>query len=363
VKYYILSGEASGDLHASNLVKALRRVDEHALFRAWGGDHLQEVGVTPVKHIRDLAFMGFVEVVANLPAILRNLDFCKKDILHFKPDLLILVDYPGFNMRMAEWAKKRGIKTAYYITPQVWAWKQKRAYKLGRISDLILTILPFEKEFFKKFTVEAHYVGHPLLDALANFPTQNPEAGRVAILPGSRKMEIRNMLPVMLEAADSFPNYRFVIAGAPSVDKAYYESFLQGRNIPVVFGHTYTIIAESQAAWVTSGTATLETALLGTPQVVCYRGNPISYQIVKQWIRVPYISLVNLILNRPLVSEFIQHDLNPENLRLELTRLMQDEAYSGKIKNGYLELKEKLGGEGASMRAAELILATLKNKK
>ncbi len=362
MKYYILTGEASGDLHASNLVKALRHMDQHASFSAWGGDHLQEAGVTPVKHIRDLAFMGFVEVVANLPAILRNFSFCKKDILDFKPDLLILIDYPGFNMRMAEWAKKKGIKTAYYITPQVWAWKQKRAHQLGKISDLILTILPFEKDFFKKFQVEAHYVGHPLLDALANIPKRNPMEGRVAILPGSRKMEIRNMLPVMLEAADSFPNLRFVIAGAPSIDKAYYDSFLQGRNIPVVFGQTYTILAESQAAWVTSGTATLETALLGTPQVVCYRGNPISYQIVKQWIRVPYISLVNLILNKPLVSELIQHDLNPENLRKELSRLLHEEMYSKEIKEGYQELREKLGGEGASERAAELILAKFENK-
>jgi lipid-A-disaccharide synthase len=363
VKYYILTGEASGDLHASNLVKALRRADEMATFRAWGGNHLQEAGVQPVKHIRDLAFMGFVEVLANLPAILRNFNFCKKDILDFKPDLLILVDYPGFNMRMAEWAKKRGMKTVYYITPQVWAWKQKRAFKLGRISDLILTILPFEKEFFKTFEVDAHYVGHPLLDALANFTKPNPEVGRVAILPGSRKMEIRNMLPVMLEAADSFPNYRFVIAGAPSVDKAYYESFLQGRNIPVVFGKTYSIIAESQAAWVTSGTATLETALLGTPQVVCYRGNPISYQIVKRWIRVPYISLVNLVINKMLVRELIQNELNPENLRSELNRLMHENPYTKDIENGYRELREKLGGEGASRRAAELILEKFQNNK
>ncbi len=355
MKYYILTGEASGDLHASNLVKALRKVDADAEFRAWGGDRLEEAGVTPVKHIRDLAFMGFVEVAANIRTVLRNFSFCRRDILEFKPDVLILVDYPGFNMRMAEWAKKQGLKTVYYITPQVWAWKQKRAYTLGRISDLIITILPFEKEFFSKFNVDAHYVGHPLLDALNDLPSTQKIKGQVAILPGSRKMEIKNMLPIMLEAADRFPDLRFVIAGAPALDYSYYRAFLKGRSIPVIFGETYRLVAESEAAWVTSGTATLETALLGTPQAVCYRGNPISYRIVRRLIKVPYISLVNLILNRPLVREFIQYELTAENLHAEMLKILQREDYRSQIEAGYEELRQILGGSGASQRAADLI--------
>lgn len=356
MKYYLITGEASGDLHASNLVKAIRLLDADAEFRAWGGDRLEAVGVKPVKHIRDLAFMGFVEVVSNIRTVMRNFAFCRRDIMKFNPDILILVDYPGFNMRMAEWAKKQGFNTVYYITPQVWAWKHKRAYKLGRISDLIITILPFEKDFFKKFGIEVHYVGHPLLDELSDLPAVQKRKGQIAILPGSRKMEIRNMLPVMLEAADRFPDLHFVIAGAPALEASYYRKFLNGRDIPLIFGHTYSLVAESEAAWVTSGTATLETALLGTPQAVCYRGNPISYRIVRKLIKVPYVSLVNLILNKPLVKEFIQHDLTAENLSAELTKILRDDFYRKGIIRGYEDLSRILGGAGASSRAAEIIV-------
>jgi lipid-A-disaccharide synthase len=355
VRYYIISGESSGDLHGSNLVKGLRKVDASAQFRAWGGEHLQSVGVEPVKHIRDLAFMGFVEVMANLRTILGNIDFCKKDIESFRPDVLILIDYPGFNMRIARWAKKKGIKVVYYVAPQVWAWKQKRALKLGKITDLIITILPFEKDFFARFGISAHYVGHPLLDAMENYSHISPDPDRVAILPGSRKMEIKNMLPVMLETAARFPELNFVIAASPSVEESFYKKHMGNSNVPLVFGKTYSVLAQSKAALVTSGTATLETALLSVPQAVCYRGNTISYLLVKQMIKVKFISLVNLILDRHLVNEFIQHDLNADALSKELTSLLYDENRIQELYGGYLELQEKLGGKGASDRAAELI--------
>jgi lipid-A-disaccharide synthase len=355
LKYYIITGESSGDLHASNLVKGLREVDVHAEFRAWGGEHLLSIGVEPVKHIRDLAFMGFVEVLANIRTIYKNITFCKKDILAFKPDVLVLVDYPGFNMRIAEWAKEQGIKVAYYIAPQVWAWKQKRAYTLGKITDLIVGILPFEQEFYKKFDVHIEYVGHPLLDALSDHSDVVVNPRRVAILPGSRKMEIKNMLPVMLETAARFPNLDFVIAGASSIDRSYYQQFMGKHNVPIEFGRTYQILAGSAAALVTSGTATLETGMLGIPQAVCYRGNKISYLLVRQLIKVKYISLVNLILDRLLVNEFIQHDLTADKLTAELNDLLYNESRRGELKEGYCELKEKLGGTGASKRVAKLI--------
>ena len=357
MKYYVITGESSGDLHASNLVKALRERDPQAEFRAWGGDHLAAAGVEPVKHIRDLAFMGFVEVLVNLRTILKNIDFCKEDILAFAPDILILVDYPGFNMRIAEWAKARGIKVVYYIAPQVWAWKQKRAYKLGKITDLIVAILPFEQDFYQKFGVRVEYVGHPLLDAIADYSAVQVNPKRVAILPGSRKMEIRNMLPVMLETAARFPELEFVIAGAPSVDEAYYRQYMGSHRILIEFGKTYQILAGSAAALVTSGTATLETGLLGIPQAVCYRGNPISYLLVRNMIKVKYISLVNLILDRLLVHEFIQHDLTADRLEQDLKELLQNNARREELQQGYAELRQTLGGSGASDRVAELVLA------
>lgn len=356
MKYYIITGESSGDLHASNLVKSLRKVDAHAHFRAWGGEQLEGVGVKPVKHIRELAFMGFVEVLANIRTILKNIAFCKEDILNYKPDVLILVDYPGFNMRIAEWAKGQGISVVYYIAPQVWAWKQKRAYKMGKIADLLIGILPFEKAFYKKFNVELEYVGHPLLDAMKELDDVVVNPRRVAILPGSRKMEISNMLPIMLETAARFPNLEFVIAGSSAVDESFYRQFMAGfEHIPITFGRTYQILAGSAAALVTSGTATLETGLLSVPQAVCYRGNKISYILVRQMIKVKYISLVNLILDRLLVKEFIQQDLHVDNLAKELQDLLYNESRIRELKSGYAELREKLGGSGSSDRVAELI--------
>lgn len=356
MKYYIITGESSGDLHASNLVKSLRKVDSHAQFRAWGGEHLESVGVEPVKHIRDLAFMGFVEVLANLRTILKNIAFCKKDILAYAPDVLILVDYPGFNMRIAEWAKKQGIKVSYYIAPQVWAWKQKRAYKMGRIADQIIGILPFEPEFYAKFGVKVEYVGHPLLDALSDYSQISINPRQVAILPGSRKMEIKAMLPVMLETAARFPDMEFVVAGSPSVGADFYASFLQNHpKVSIQFGKTYQILAGSAAALVTSGTATLETGLLSVPQAVCYRGNAISYVLVMRLIKVKYISLVNLILDKLLVNEYIQYQLTADNLQKELTALLTDMERKRALKDGYADLKQKLGGNGASDKAAALI--------
>jgi len=289
LKYYIISGEASGDLHASNLMKPLKAEDSHAEFRFWGGDLMQAVGGTLVKHYRDLAFMGFAEVVMNLRTILNNIKYCKKDLLEYAPDVLILVDYPGFNLRIAEFAKKNGITVHYYISPQIWAWKENRISKIKRDIDQMYVILPFEKGFYEdKHNFPVHFVGHPLLDAIANRKPINPlkfakENGLndkpiIALLPGSRKQEITKMLSVMLQMAPKFPDHQFVIAGAPSQELSFYMTFLKDENVAIVENKTYDLLSVSSAALVTSGTATLETALFKIPEVVCYKGNEISYQ-------------------------------------------------------------------------------------
>jgi lipid-A-disaccharide synthase len=357
MKYYVVAGEASGDLHAANLIKRIKERDTGAQFRAWGGDLMQQQGAEIIKHYRELAFMGFIEVTMNLRTILNNISYCKQDILAYKPDAIILVDYPGFNLRIADWAKKQGIKVIYYISPQIWAWKQSRVHQIKRDVDLMLVILPFEEEFYQRFNYKVHFVGHPLLDAIAERPLPNrPEKPYIALLPGSRKQEIEKMLPIMLSTMPYFPQFDFVVAGAPGQTEAFYTPLLKGTGARLVSGKTYDVITNATAAMVTSGTATLETALLGTPQVVCYKGSWVSYQLAKQLIKVKYIALVNLILDRPAVKELIQNELTTHNLQKELDAIILNKENRNRMLADYDELKEKLGGIGASARAAGIIV-------
>ncbi len=360
MNYYIIAGEASGDLHASNLMKELKVVDPKAQFRCWGGDLMKEQGATIVKHYRDLAFMGFTEVLMNLRTIFKNIDLCKKDISQNKPDVLILVDYPGFNLRIAEYAKTMGIKVFYYISPQVWAWKESRVHKIKRIVDKMFVILPFEKEFYQRYDYPVDFVGHPLLDAVNQFSIQenslplNSNKPIIALLPGSRKQEIATMLPLMLSMQKHYSDFQFVIAGAPSQNKEFYQTFIGDSEIKIVFNQTYQLLQKAEAALVTSGTATLEAALFGVPEVVCYKGGAISYAIAKKLVKVKYISLVNLIMDKEIVKELIQNELNETNLKIELDKLLVSNSRNIMLEN-YSELKLKLGGSGASKKTAELM--------
>ena len=372
MKYYIIAGEASGDLHASNLMKALLETDPKADFRFWGGDLMQAVGGKLVKHYRELAFMGFVEVLMNLRTIMRNLAFCKEDILSYAPDAIIFIDYPGFNLRIAKWAKTEGIPTHYYISPQIWAWKEGRIKQIKRDVDAMYVILPFEKDFYeKKHGYPVHFVGHPLIDAIDQREVIGSDEFRsshgldqrpiVAILPGSRKQEITTMLKGMLSVIDLFPDHQFVIAGAPSQDTSLYHSLTDSTDVRLVMNSTYDLLSHSVAALVTSGTATLETALFKVPEVVCYKGNWISYQIAKRVINLDYISLVNLILDKPAVTELIQGDFNPKRLKEELHRIL-DEYQRAVLFLDYYDLENKLGGKGASSKTASLIYSSLVNQ-
>lgn len=375
MKFYIIAGEASGDLHASNLMKALKKFDSSSEFRFWGGDKMASVGGEMVKHIKDLAFMGFSEVITNLRTILSNIKLCKSDILKYKPDILVLVDYPGFNLRIAKFAKENGIKVHYYISPQVWAWKQNRVFKIKKVVDELYCILPFEKEFYKKFEMDVHYIGHPLVDAIKEFRTtalskteflkKNNLSDQkiIALLPGSRRQEINIKLPIMLQAAKAFGDFQILIAAAPNLSVEYYQSLSNGQKIYVLQNQTYDLLNNADLAMVTSGTATLETALFNVPEVVCYKGSQISYQIAKRLIKVKYISLVNLIMDKPVVKELIQNDLTAENIISEL-KLLAD-ANSPKsvlLKNHYAELEQKLGGGGASEKAAQIMLSSFKKE-
>ena len=373
MKYYLIAGEASGDLHGANLMRALAEIDPQAQFRFWGGDRMEDVGGKLIKHYRDLAFMGFWEVVTNLRTILRNIDLCKGDITAYQPDALIFIDYPGFNMRIAKWAKQQGIPTHYYISPQIWAWKENRIKAIRRDVDAMYVILPFEKDFYEgKHQYPVHFVGHPLLDAIAArrevsmevFKRENglDERPIIALLPGSRKQEIAKMLSVMLSVVGSYHPYQFVIAGAPSLGYDFYRQFIREENVHFVSGKTYDLLSHAHAALVTSGTATLETALFRVPEVVCYRGNWISYQIAKRVISLKYISLVNLIMDAPVVTELIQGDLNTRNLKVELDKLL-DPAYRDKLQRDYQALRERLGNEGASRRTAQAIYDSLQDKR
>jgi len=370
MKYYIIAGEASGDLHGSNLMKALFKEDPDATVRFWGGDLMQQVGGTLVKHYRDLAFMGFIEVLFHLKTILKNIKICKNDIADFQPDVIVFIDYPGFNLRIAKWAKESGIKTHYYISPQIWAWKESRITEIKRDVDKMFVILPFEKDFYEakhKFPVE--FVGHPLIDAIHNYPAIDSETFRnnnqlsdkpiIAILPGSRKQEITKMLSVMLSVVSDFPEYQFVIAGAPSQEYSFYKGFITNENIKFVSNKTYDLLQNATAALVASGTATLETALFKVPEVVCYKGSWASYQIAKRIITLKYISLVNLIMDEEVVAELIQEDCSKKRIREELNKILNSE-YRSNLLNKYDILEDMLGGEGASQKTAKLIVADLK---
>jgi lipid-A-disaccharide synthase len=368
MQYYIIAGEASGDLHGSNLIKELRKLDTNANIRCWGGDKMEDAGATLVKHYRDLAFMGFIEVIKNLRTIFSNIDFCKKDIIANKPDVLILIDYPGFNLRIAKWAKQQGIKIVYYISPQVWAWKENRVKGIKTNVDKMLVILPFEKDFYKKWNYEVEYVGHPLVEVIDEFEIKNkaiasnyqlPVTGNniIALLPGSRQQEILKKLPIMLEVAKHFPAYQFVVAKAPGLDESFYTQLLAPyNNVTSVVNKTYELLSASKAALVTSGTATLETALFAVPQVVCYKGNSISYQIAKRLITIKYISLVNLIMDKEVVKELIQDELTVKNIIEALQLLLTDTNKQLQLKNDYSNLKKLLSQGGhASANAAKSI--------
>lgn len=363
MKYYIISGEASGDLHGSNLIKELIKLDQNSQIRAWGGDLMQQAGAEVVKHYRDLAFMGFAEVIKNLPTILDNLKFCKKDILAFQPDVLVLVDYPGFNLRIAKWAKEKGLKVVYYISPQVWAWKENRVRLIKQVVDKMLVILPFEKEFYEKWNYKVTYVGHPLIQVVDEFLQKQanpvkPDRPVIALLPGSRSQEVAKKLPVMLEASKNFPDYTIIVAKASSLDDSFYSHLLEAYpQVQSVRNDTYNLLSQASAALVTSGTATLETALFGVPEVVCYKGSPISYHIAKRLIRIKYISLVNLIMDKLVVTELIQNDLTVENVTRELKSILLDQEKIARLKNDYRLLRQLLQQQSnASARAAQEIV-------
>ena len=373
MKYYIIAGEASGDLHASNLVAEIRKKDKKAEFRGFGGDLMKAQGVDLVKHYRLMAYMGFVEVAVNLRKVLGNIAQCKQDMLDYQPDVVILVDYPGFNLRMAKFAHEKGFKVIYYISPQIWAWKRRRVNKIKASVDKMLVILPFEEEFYKQYGVDVTYVGNPLLDELAKFGTANrsiflrrnslgEKREIIALLPGSRKQEVKRMLPVMLKMVPRFPDYQFVVAGVSSLDNDLYKQIMGNTDAFFVENQTYELLQNSSAALVTSGTATLEAALFTVPEVVCYKATGFSYLLAKWMIKVKYISLVNLVMDREAVKELIQNDLTEDNLAVELDQLLHNSKRQRQLLEDYEELKDRLGNAGASEKAAEGIVNQLKQK-
>lgn len=366
MKYFLIAGEASGDLHGSTLINALKNVDSEAEFQFWGGDKMAKAsGIAPIKHINELAIMGFVEVLVKLISIRKNFNDCKAQIQNFAPDAVIFIDYAGFNLRIAPFVKELGIKTFYYISPKVWAWKQKRAIKIKKHIDVLYSILPFEKTFFQKLDYNITYIGNPLMDGIDKFIKNNiapvKKQKLIGILPGSRKQEIEKMLPLMIEVADSISDYEFVIAATPSFDKSYYESFFKEKKYNLEFDNTYSILQRVESAMVTSGTASLETALFNVPHVVCYKANVASYLIIKNLVKVEYASLVNLILDKLAVVELLQYDYTFENLQKELLAINIGGTKRSQILSDYTELKEIVGGPGASQRAAEDMVGRLKN--
>ena len=373
MKYYIIAGEASGDLHASKLVAEIKKKDKKAEFRGCGGDLMKAQGVDLLKHYRTMAYMGFVEVAVNLRKVLGNIAQCKKDILEYQPDAVILVDYPGFNFRIADFAHDKGFKVLYYISPQLWAWKRRRVKKVKRSVDKMLVILPFEEEFYKQYGVDVTYVGNPLLDELAKFGTANrsiflrrnslgEKREIIALLPGSRYQEVKRVLPVMLKAASHFPDYQFVVAGVSSLDKSLYKKILGNSDVFLIENQTYELLQNSSAAVVTSGTATLETALLTVPEVVCYKATGFSYFLAKWMIKVKFISLVNLVMDKEVVKELIQGEMTEENIVKELELLLHNSKRQRKLLEDYEELKDRLGSAGASEKAAEVIIDAVKTR-
>lgn len=388
MRYYLVAGEASGDLHGSNLIKGLKMADPKPEFRCWGGDLMEAEGAHLVKHYKESAIIGFVEVAMSLKTLLGNLEQCKKDILEYKPDALILIDYPGFNFRIAEFAKKNGIRVFYYIAPKVWAWKEKRVHKLQKFVDRLFIIFPFEIEYFKKWNIDAIYNGNPLLDSVDNFKYAAesreefdrrcnllPDKPIIALLAGSRKGEISYLLPRMAKIIEHYPDYQFVLAGAPATETSVYQAILdkfniklidakgvpsgKGREVKLLKGETYSILKHAKAAIISSGTASLEAALIGTPQVVCYGGNEISYRIAKHFVKLKYISLANLIMNAGLFKELIQHECTPELIMKELNRLLDDIPYREKMMDDYAKVRNILGGKGASEKVAKAMIVEL----
>lgn len=375
MKYYIIAGEASGDLHGSNLMKELKVIDNQADFRYWGGDLMKNQGGQIVKHYNELAFMGFWEVFKNLRTILKNLRFCEKDILDYKPDALILIDYPGFNLRVAKKLYRKEIKIAYYISPQLWAWKKNRVHSIKKHVDKLHVILPFEKNFYKKLNYSVDFVGHPLVDAVNdNTILQKPHPQIehilktdsrkiISILPGSRKQEISKMLPLMAKMANKYPDFQFVVASVGSQSIDFYKALCDCSELKFVVDETYALLSESYAAMVTSGTATLETALFKVPQVVCYKSSTISYEIAKRVVKgINYISLVNLIMDKPVVCELIQHDFNEKRLKKEMDKIILDLDFRSKMMNYYHELETILGKGGASAKTAESIYNMIQSR-
>jgi len=368
MKYFVIAGEASGDLHGSNLVRQLKEKDTGAEIMAWGGDRMIQQGADVRKHIRELAFMGFVEVLMNLQTIMKNFRLCKSQVESFKPDALILIDYPGFNLRMAKWAHKNNIKVIYYISPQVWAWKKSRVKTIRRTVNEMFTILPFEKEFYSKYGMNVRYEGHPLIDAIENFKNsennfilKDDKKPILALLPGSRKQELKKMLPRMLEASDAFSqSHRIVMSAVSLLPKEVYDT--GGRDIEIVTDQTYTLLSKAQCAFVTSGTATLETALFRVPLVVCYKANALSYMIAKRLVgkNIQFISLVNLIAGKEVCRELIQRDLTRENMVYEMKKLIPPSEERSRVLSEYDLLYAKLGGAGASARVAEGIFKSVK---
>ena len=371
MKYYIIAGEASGDLHASNLVAEIKKKDKKAEFRGCGGDLMKAQGVELLKHYRTMAYMGFVEVAVNLRKVLGNIAQCKKDIVEYHPDVVILVDYPGFNLRIADFAHENGFKVVYYISPQIWAWKRRRVHKIKKSVDKMLVILPFEEEFYRRYGVDVTFVGNPLLDELAKVGTGNrsiflrrnslgERREIIALLPGSRRQEVKRILPIMIRVASHFPDYQFVIAGISSLDKSLYKDIIGQSDVFFVENQTYELLQNSSAAMVTSGTATLETALFSIPEVVCYKATGFSYRLAKWMIKVKFISLVNLIMDREVVKELIQGDMNEDNLVKELDQLLHNGKRQRKLLEDYEELKDKLGNVGASEKAAGIICESVR---
>lgn len=366
MKYYLIAGEASGDLHGANLMRALKEKDPQAQFRFWGGDDMAAMAGEPVRHIRDLAIMGFVEVVAHLGTVLGNIAYCKRDIEQWQPDVVVGIDYPGFNLKIEAWAHKNGFKTVHYISPNLWAWKKGRLKGMRRSLDRLCYILPFEELFFAENDMpQAVYVGHPLLDAINNSCKHPGKQANdiIALLPGSRRMELKNSLPLMVKLAERHPEYRFVVAGMSLLGESQYRKYIpHDSKIEIIYDQTYSLLSQAHAAIVCSGTATLEAALFNVPQVVCYSGNPISYLIARAVVgsRIKYISLVNLIADSPIVTELIQDDFNTERLEREFNLVADDDVNRERMLNEYADMRTLLGSGGASLRAAEAIIETVK---
>ncbi len=374
MKYYITAGEASGDLHASNLMKAIKTLDLQAEFRFWGGDLMKEQGGSIVKHYKETSYMGFVEVFRNLGNVKKNFKLFQEDILKYQPDVFIPVDYPGFNLRMSKFVHELGIPVHYYISPKVWAWNTKRVYKIKQYVDKLFAIFPFEIDFYKTYDYTVEYVGNPLLDAIEDelkndfseteFRQKHNLSDKpiIAILAGSRKSEIKNNLPSMLEVSKLFPEYQFVMAAAPSLDLSLYDQYTKGYDLKIVYNQTYNVLKIAKAALITSGTATLEATLLNTPLVCCYRGDNLSYHIAKRLVKVNYLALTNLILDKPAIKELIQFEMTPENMAAELKKLLTDSQHRQTLFADFDKTRQVLGGIGASRRTAEIIYQTLNRK-